>query len=465
MGEEGPPCYLPEFDEEDEVCIGEQCFTRPYRLYVPPVHYKRVRSREYRWKLGAKISPANGFLVKFQRALAFPDCLGLSDDARWRWQWCPLSLVLGIKVTKEDWKKEDWRMDSPRTFAYAKIKPMSLFCGKLALRPVVELFPVPALSITRTFDAGGGEAKLCASVEVNGSLGPQWRLKLDWQAANLFRVLVQQGEDVLSIQYSKRIKITKTCQAVATGELDVPSNAFCGNFATSLPARLKIASIKLSQILSKRTKRHKVLPTSTYLKSSREIGKSDRITVVPGHWIDPGYEPGAPGEREFNLDVVNVLERQLRRYGWQVLRPDRDAPNLSWEEYLNWASRQSLKGTPVLEIHGQGSNADYRGYVLGVIGDPETPLGRELSKDFGIFDMDWSDLAVPCRGGIILESFNSDEVLEMAPWHRACAVRRLANRIITCIERASYANRGARGMIHETRADGGDLSTLEYPEI
>ena len=38
------------------------------------------------------------------------------------------------------------------------------------------------------------------------------------------------------------------------------------------------------------------------------------------------------------------------------------------------------------------------------------------------------------------------QVLEMAPWHRAWAVNRLAGRIATCVERASASNRKARGI-------------------
>ncbi|CAI7836900.1 unnamed protein product, partial [Closterium sp. NIES-54] len=107
--------------------------------------------------------------------------------------------------------------------------------------------------------------------------------------------------------------------------------------------------------------------------------------------------------------VADALERQLRSTGWDVLRPDRDAPNLQWEQYLNWVSKQTMRGVPVIEIHGQGSNADYRGFVLGVIGDKNTPLNKELARKFGHFAMDWRELAVPRRGGTIVESFNSDE--------------------------------------------------------
>lgn len=42
---------------------------------------------------------------------------------------------------------------------------------------------------------------------------------------------------------------------------------------------------------------------------------------------------------------------------------------------------------------------------------------QELAKDFGYFQMDWRDLAVPKRGGVVLESFNSDEVVDHALFH------------------------------------------------
>jgi hypothetical protein len=59
----------------------------------------------------------------------------------------------------------------------------------------------------------------------------------------------------------------------------------------------------------------------------------------------------------------------------------------------------------------QGSAAHYRGHVLGVIGDANAPLSKELAGDFGYFQMDWRELGVPRRGGVIVESFNSDEVM------------------------------------------------------
>jgi len=46
--------------------------------------------------------------------------------------------------------------------------------------------------------------------------------------------------------------------------------------------------------------------------------------------------------------VANALERKLRGTGWDVLRPDRDAPDLQWEGYLNWVSRQVCRLAPQL---------------------------------------------------------------------------------------------------------------------
>jgi hypothetical protein len=38
-------------------------------------------------------------------------------------------------------------------------------------------------------------------------------------------------------------------------------------------------------------------------------------------------------------------------------------------------------------------------------------VAQELAGDFGYFQMDWRELGVPRRGGVIVESFNSDEVM------------------------------------------------------
>lgn len=76
--------------------------------------------------------------------------------------------------------------------------------------------------------------------------------------------------------------------------------------------------------------------------------------VVGGHWIDPGPDTGAPGERELNLAIADAVTRKLSRKGWVVWRPDRNAKEGSWQDYLDWVGRQTVRGVPVVEIHGQG---------------------------------------------------------------------------------------------------------------
>ena len=59
---------------------------------------------------------------------------------------------------------------------------------------------------------------------------------------------------------------------------------------------------------------------------------------------------------------------QLAAEGWRVFRPDRHAAGLNWDDYLRWVARQSRRGTPVIEIHGQGRAAAIDGVSTGVVG-------------------------------------------------------------------------------------------------
>jgi hypothetical protein len=49
-----------------------------------------------------------------------------------------------------------------------------------------------------------------------------------------------------------------------------------------------------------------------YRQASSLIGARDTISVVPGHWIDCQSEPGAPGEREFNMDVCCLFRSLIQ---------------------------------------------------------------------------------------------------------------------------------------------------------
>lgn len=447
--------------EEYEMCVGPVCFLRPYPHYVPPPYYHHIRHREYRWKVSGKFVARPGLHLKFQHVLSLPNGLGLRDDARWWWQWVPLSLLVGLKIDSiipqqlEKGNTQDGNYSNQSAFQppYIRIKILTPIFGKLALQPALELFPIPMLSVKREFKLAGTRLTVQANFEANNGSnrmnGNGWMLRLNWHPAGSTTIQGFSAQDSVAVKYSKGFSLTEDCKAVACAVAELPSDILqprvC-RFCDNLPVKLKLDSVKISQIIGTKAKRVPPLPPSSYLKAAKLIGSKDVITIVPGHWIDPGVEVGALGEREFNLEVANVLEKQLRGNGWEVLRPDRDAPLLSWEEYLNWVSKQTLKGIPVVEIHGQGSSADYRGLVLGVIGDDRAPLTKELALNFGYFQMDWRELGVPRRGGVIIESFNADEVLQMAPWHRKWAVRRLSNRIVSSIERASLKNRVARGI-------------------
>eukprot|EP00249_Psilotum_nudum_P013102 c24153_g1_i2 orf=1086-2402(+) len=390
------------------------------------------------------------------------------EDARWRWQWIPLSFLMGIKLNCLPWKnsvdtshhRPDSRHESTWPSPFVRLKFLTPILGTLVLHPVLELFPVPALTMKREFMMRSTKLTVQTNVEVSrcskGLMWPQWTFQVGWQSAGLANLQVHSSHKTIAIRYSHGFNMFPDCKTVASAVAEVPYTLFSdclSRFQERLPVRLKNGTFKFSKVFGTRATSDPPLSTFAYLNASKNIGKDDIITVVPGHWIDPGSEIGATGERDFNVEVANVVEKQLRGNGWEVLRPDRDAPYLSWEEYLNWVSKQTLKGIPVLEIHGQGSNADRRGIVIGVIGDIEAPLNKELARDFGYYKMNWRELGVPRRGGVIVESFNADEVLQMAPWHHTWAVRSLANRIVHCIECASFENRSARGMIVDLELD------------
>lgn len=442
---------------EREACVGSLCFVQPHPLYLPPPFYGRLLGQEYRWKVGAQLNTGPGLQLKLQRAVTLPNCLGLDKDARWRWQHIPLSIKSGVtvdarlehqKATSDDSVK-DSGIKALRLLPHVCIKSKSSVFGYLALRPTVELLPVPALTVKRQFSVGATTLTLSANLEVPFQKGPCWSLKFNW-LKDVTKLVVEPVKNGLDIHYSKTIKLPNDCKAVAAGSARVPADFLWGEFPSRkgrLPIQFRSSYLKISQIFGTRAPRETPQSAFVYRQASSLIGARDTISVVPGHWIDCQSEPGAPGEREFNMDVANVLEKELRKNGWEVLRPDRDAPQMQWEEYLNWVSKQTLNGIPVLEIHGQGSNADYRGHVLGVIGDLNAPLSKELAETFGQFQMDWRELGVPRRGGVIVESFNADEVVQMKPWQRTWAARRLSNQFVSAIERASAPNRVPRGLL------------------
>jgi hypothetical protein len=131
---------------ENEACVGGLCFLQPHSGYFPPPFYRRIPGREHRWKAGARLRTGPGLQLKIQRAIALPNCLGLGDDARWRWQWIPLSLQTGMKIEgslqhsqqkvaadNSPCQNESLYMQSIQTFPFARIKVLSPIFGKLGM--------------------------------------------------------------------------------------------------------------------------------------------------------------------------------------------------------------------------------------------------------------------------------------------------------------------------------------------
>ena len=186
------------------------------------------------------------------------------------------------------------------------------------------------------------------------------------------------------------------------------------------------------------------------------------VAVVPGRWIDPGEEAGAPGERVLNLVIANRAHAILGADGWTVLRPDLASPPLARERYEEFVRAQTVAGVPVLEIHGAGTHgggdggANRHGMiggghpgdggdgggprrgppVAGVIAQDASALGSELSKTFGTIPsgtVSWRDLAAIRGGAVAVESFDAAELEAMDPVARSARVDAIARDLASAI--------------------------------
>lgn len=166
------------------------------------------------------------------------------------------------------------------------------------------------------------------------------------------------------------------------------------------------------------------------------------VAIVPGHWIDPGFdgEEGPPGERALNLVIANRAHALLGDDGWTVLRPDLASPPLAREQYVAWVKTQSSAGVAVLEVHGRsGTDEDELSSGgehtrTGVISQDDSVLGAELAKSFGTFGtMSWRELAVPRCGGAVLESFDSSTLEAMDAAERSETVDGIARDIAAAV--------------------------------
>lgn len=164
------------------------------------------------------------------------------------------------------------------------------------------------------------------------------------------------------------------------------------------------------------------------------------IALVAGHCIDPGYDTGAPGEREQSKRIADMSSRMLKANGWKILRPDRDARHLTWLEYNDWINQRTREGIPVIEIHGQGKCNGVQGKLTGVIGQRLSLLNKELAKTFGYFPTNWRRLRVARNGGTVLEAFNTDRLKRMSHGERIKAAHNLAAIIAGAVVQAESAS-------------------------
>ena len=162
------------------------------------------------------------------------------------------------------------------------------------------------------------------------------------------------------------------------------------------------------------------------------------VALVPGRWIDPGEDAGAPGERALNLVIANRAHVMLGDGGWTVLRPDLASPPLAREQYADFVRAQTLAGVPVLEIHGaagDGRGDEGRG-VTGVIAQDDSALGAELSKTFGAgpsVTASRRDLELINQGAVAVESFDAAELEAMDPVARSARVDAIARDIASAV--------------------------------
>ena len=174
------------------------------------------------------------------------------------------------------------------------------------------------------------------------------------------------------------------------------------------------------------------------------------VALVGGHWIDPGKDTGAPGEREMNMHIANRVTSKLASEGWIVWRPENNTAGYTWDQYLDWVGDQTTRNVPVIEIHGQGRIGNVP--ALGVIGDRNAPLNRVFGKWFGFFPMDYTLRGVPRHGGTILEAFDTDRFRGLNPLERYKAAEAVSETIASRIRQFQLAeetnsNRSSSGVL------------------
>lgn len=145
--------------------------------------------------------------------------------------------------------------------------------------------------------------------------------------------------------------------------------------------------------------------------------------------------------------MADAATKVLSAKGWSVIRPELSQEaltgRLKWGDYLEWVRQMSVQGVPVLEIHGQDLAPGCPVQATGVVAREGAPLvrnpappcrspqqhptrastefprivfqGKHLAEGagFGRYPLPWTSLAVPQRGGTLLEAFEPEKVLDI----------------------------------------------------
>mmetsp|Transcript_4441 Transcript_4441/g.15876 ORF Transcript_4441/g.15876 Transcript_4441/m.15876 type:complete len:502 (-) Transcript_4441:183-1688(-) len=465
------------------VCVGPRCreqrakaFQRDRHSYAPKGRAKgKVMQpvRNYAWKASLRVPLHSEDRIdevsgSFTRQLMLPQALGLKHNGKWRWPLTPCSLRLGCESSLELPPAASRQRTTLHLWPSLRISLQKKILGKsLGLNGVIQVLPKPVLTLRKSFNPhprkfslanfmGSMDVRAVISREGNGMEGRKLRTRFEWnwKPFDQVRISSTTRERQVDLDVEQLIEISNDSTLLVGSQVVTPvprhglrssSKAILAAGASTTMSAVTFDFIRFGPTLDNATEatpaRNSVIDPDDIVEyqvvqNRSSVPNNDVIAVVAGHWIDPWDEPGAPGEREFNMEIANRLERRLKTSGWRVLRPERDAPSLRWEDYLQWVGFQSRRGVPVVEIHGQGETADLQGQVTGVLGTRLSPLNQELAQEFGFFPMDWRELALPRKGGVIVEAFNADEVNSLSREEKGLYADDLSYRIGECINRS-----------------------------
>mmetsp|Transcript_4875 Transcript_4875/g.31202 ORF Transcript_4875/g.31202 Transcript_4875/m.31202 type:complete len:546 (-) Transcript_4875:1501-3138(-) len=369
----------------------------------------------------------SGVLFSGEKAIAnLPQDAGMDDVGRWKWPLPAMTVRAGGElVVGGRWALKPMLS----TVLHKRIEGM---------RARIDVLPRPHVTLGIPYYVDGSTLLVEATtkgVDRNGR-GPSLRLTLRKQG-NL-KLQAHLGAQGLRLKFMRSTETQDSILNVG-GSLVAGRRIGAPEANDHLPAGIE--SLVVDAEGKGLVQSWKVFQNSA---SVNRRGIPKVVALVPGHYIDPGYDTGAPGEREQGRRVADKASWMLKQCGWQVLRPDQDLHHYSWLEYNHWVNRRTLEGIPIVEIHGQGRSSRIQGQLTGVIGQRDAPLNNELASSFGFFPMNWRHLRVARNGGTVLEAFNTDKLKRMTFRQQVQAAHNLAALIASSIVRSEEASTASK---------------------